>query len=131
MSGTSAIEFAIVFPIFTLIVVGIFVYAIYFGAVHSVQQLAAEAARASVAGISPSERAALANQFVDRAAGTYPLLERAALRVRAGVSPNDPNLFEVELIYDASDLVIFAFTGLLPMPSKIVRRQAVVRRGGY
>jgi Flp pilus assembly protein TadG len=130
-SGASAVEFAVVFPVFLLIVIGIFVYAIYFGAVHSVQQLAAEAARASVAGISPAERSDLARGHVARAAPGYPFLDRRRLTVQAGVSLLDPNLFEVEIAYDASDLVIFAFAGLLPMPPKLVRRQAVVRRGGY
>ena len=130
-SAVSAIEFAIVFPIFLLVVLGILVYGIYFGAVHSVQQLAAEAARASVAGITEAERASLAREHVERAVGAYPLLEPGSLQVEAKPSPADPNLFELDLSYDASNLVIFVLSGLVPMPPKQIRRQAVVRRGGY
>lgn len=130
-SGVSAIEFAIVFPIFLIVVIGLIVYAIYFGTVHSVQQLAAEAARASVAGLSAEERSALARQHVQRAVGAYPLIDADALTVGARMSPKDPNLFEIDLSYDASDNVIFALSGLVPMPPKQIRRQAIVRRGGY
>lgn len=129
--GVSAIEFAIVFPLFLIIVLGILVYAIYFGVVHSVQQLAAEAARASVAGISPAERTTLAEQHVQRSLGSYPLIEAGSLRIAAAQSPNDPNLFAVDLSYDASKMSIFALDGLLPLPPKEIRRQSVVRRGGY
>ncbi len=130
-SGVSAIEFAIVFPIFLIAVLGLLVYAIYFGAVHSVQQLAAEAARASVAGLSVDEREDLARQHVARAAQSYPLIQPRNLSVEAGMVPDDPNLFQLALTYDASELVIFALRGLVPMPPTTIRRQAVVRRGGY
>lgn len=130
-SGVSAIEFAIVFPVFVLVVLGLLVYAVYFGTVHSVQQLAAEAARASVAGLSAEERAKLADEHVRRAAASYPLIAPQSLSVHAGTSPNDPNLFLVDLSYDASDLVIFVLRGIVPMPPTQIRRQAVVRRGGY
>ena len=58
--GASAVEFAIVGPVFVLLMMGMIAYGIYFGAVHSVQQLAADAARASVAGLDESERIWLA-----------------------------------------------------------------------
>ncbi|TIM19494.1 MAG: pilus assembly protein, partial [Mesorhizobium sp.] len=44
-SGTSAIEFALLAPIFILLLLGMVAYGIYFGASHSVQQIAADAAR--------------------------------------------------------------------------------------
>jgi Flp pilus assembly protein TadG len=129
--GVSAIEFAIVFPLFLVIVLGILVYAIYFGVVHSVQQLAAEAARASVAGISASERTTLAEQHVQLAIGNYPLIDKTSLKIAAAQSVIDSNLFAVDLTYDASKMTIFVLDGLLPLPPKEIRRQAVVRRGGY
>lgn len=130
-TGVSAIEFAIVFPVFLIAIVGLLVYAIYFGTVHSVQQLAAEAARASVAGLTEQERSNLAQQHVQRAAASYPLIVPQQLTMQSGNVPNDPNLFQLNLTYDASDLVIFTLRGLVPMPPTEIRRQAVVRRGGY
>ena len=130
-SGVAAIEFAIVAPIFFLMVFGLLAYAIYFGMVHSVQQLAADAARASVAGITAGERASLAKSNVLSSVANYPLLDPKKLTVDANPSGLDPNLFSVDLHYDASTNTIFDLEGLVPMPPKIIERQAVVRRGGY
>src|SRR5689334_21418066 len=60
VSGVAAIEFAVVFPLFLLIILAIIGYGSYLGAAHSVAQLAADAARASVAGLSDTERASIA-----------------------------------------------------------------------
>jgi Flp pilus assembly protein TadG len=130
-SGVAAIEFAIVAPVFFLMVFGLLAYAIYFGMVHSVQQLAADAARASVAGITTSERASLAKNNVQTSIANYPLLDPKKLTVDATPSGSDPNLFSVDLHYDASTNTIFVLEGLVPMPPKIIERQAIVRRGGY
>jgi len=43
-AGTSAVEFAMLAPIFVLLLPGMVAYGIYFGASHSVQQIAADAA---------------------------------------------------------------------------------------
>jgi Flp pilus assembly protein TadG len=130
-SGVAAIEFAIVAPVFFLMVLGLLAYAIYFGMVHSVQQLAADAARASVAGITSDERAALARNNVANALPNYPLLDPNKLTVAAAPSGSDPNLFAVDLSYDASANTIFALEGIVPMPPRVIERQAVIRRGGY
>lgn len=130
-SGVSAIEFAIVAPVFFLMVFGLLTYAIYFGMVHSVQQLAADSARASVAGITSTERATLAQTNVQNEIANYPLLDPNRLTVSAAPSPSDPNLFQVQLSYDASQNTIFALEGLVPMPPRVIQRQAVIRRGGY
>jgi len=130
-SGVAAIEFAIVAPVFFLMVLGLLAYAIYFGAVHSIQQLAADAARASVAGISSSERTELARSNIQHSIQNYPLLDPAKLTIAATPSSSDPNLFTVDLHYDASGNTIFLLDGLVPMPPRIIERQAVIRRGGY
>ncbi len=48
--AASAVEFAMLLPLFLVLVFGIVVFGAYFTMVHGVQQLAAEAARSSVAG---------------------------------------------------------------------------------
>ncbi len=130
-SGVAAIEFAIVAPVFFLMVFGLLCYAIYFGMVHSVQQLAADAARASVAGITAAERASIAQSNIQQSIANYPLLDPGRLTVAATPSSADPNLFSVGLRYDASSNTIFALEGLVPMPPRVIERQAVIRRGGY
>lgn len=130
-SGVAAIEFAIVGPLFFLVLLGVLIFAIYFGTVHSVQQLAAEAARATIQGLTEAERAQLAQSQVNSIVGSYPLIDRNYLTVSAAVSPTDANLFNVSISYDASRSIVFAFEGLIPMPPKTIARSAVVRRGGY
>ncbi len=130
-SGVAAIEFAIVGPLFILVLLGVLIFAIYFGTVHSVQQIAAEAARATVQGLSETERAELAKNQVASIVGSYPLIDPNYLSVSAATSPSDANLFNVSVSYDASRSVVFAFEGLIPMPPKTIARSAVVRRGGY
>jgi Flp pilus assembly protein TadG len=130
-SGVAAIEFAIVGPLFFLVLLGVLIFAIYFGTEHSVQQIAAEAARASVQGLTEEERAALAQNQVNAIVGSYPLIDRNYLTVSAAAAPGDANLFNVRISYDASRSIVFAFEGLIPMPSKTIARSAVVRRGGY
>lgn len=130
-SGVAAIEFAIVGPLFFLVLLGILVFGMYLGTVHSVQQLAAEAARASIQGLTDSERATLAQNQVNAIVGSYPLIDRNYLTVSAATSAADANLFNVSIRYDASRSIVFAFEGLIPLPSKTIARSAVVRRGGY
>jgi Flp pilus assembly protein TadG len=130
-SGVAAIEFAIVGPLFFVVLLGVLIFAIYFGTVHSVQQIAAEAARATVQGLTEAERAALAQSQVDSIVSGYPLIDRNYLTVSAATSPSDANLFNVSISYDASRSIVFAFEGLIPMPPKTIARSAVVRRGVY
>ena len=75
-SGAAALEFAILCPVFLLLAIGMIAYAIYFGAAHSVQQLAADAARVSIGGLSTTERSTLVGTFLDNNAGGYVLIDR-------------------------------------------------------
>lgn len=129
-AGSAAVEFALLAPVFLALVLGTLVYGLYFGVAHSVQQLASEAARASVPGLTEQERGALAQQFVTRALASYGLLKPNALRVAAAFDPADPNLFKVTLTYDASGLGLNLFQGILPSPTSQVARSATIRRGG-
>ncbi|WP_283741470.1 TadE family protein [Chelatococcus albus] len=129
--GAAAIEFAFVAPAFVLILCGLLFYGLYFGVAHGVQQLAAEAARASVAGMSASERSTLARQQVMATIGSYPFLKADHVTVDAAPDPADPNRFAVTVRYDASHLGLAGFGGILPIPSDQIVKTAVVRRGGF
>lgn len=128
--GNAAVEFALVAPVLLLFLLGTLVYGLYFGVTHSVQQLASEAVRASIPGITAAERGELAQTFVSRAVGTYGLLQRDALTLSTGFEPADPDLFTVVLRYDASGLGLGRFGSLFPMPPERFERRATIRRGG-
>lgn len=129
--GTAAIEFGLIAPVLFVILCGTLSYGLYFGAANSVQQLAADAARASIAGLSDSERADIAKKHVAAAAKSFMLIDPTLASVRANPASADPNLFEVAVSYDSSKLGIWAFSGLLPLPSKTITRTAAIQRGGF
>lgn len=130
-TGTSAIEFAIILPVFLLIAFGIAAYGLYFGAVHSASQLAADAARSSVAGLSTEERIKIASESIKENVSSYPLLRPDRISVDAAPSPSDANQFRVTVRYDAKDLPIWNFATFLPLPSRTIERGAAIKRGGY
>ncbi|TYL85414.1 TadE/TadG family type IV pilus assembly protein [Bradyrhizobium cytisi] len=129
-SGASAVEFAMLLPVFLTIIFGIVVFGSYLTMVHGVQQLAAEAARTSIAGLNDSECNSLATSYVTTNLGSYPLLDATKVSVTAAPSGADANIYIVTVQYDASSDFIFAlpFTPRLPFP---ITRSAVIPYGGF
>jgi len=130
-SGASAVEFAVVLPVFMMLVFGIVMFGAYLAVVHDVQQLAAEAARTSVAGLDETERKSLAMAYVTRNAASYPLIMPAHLSVHAATSGTDPNVFIVTVNYDASNTFIYSLPSFVPAPPAVIVRSAAIPRGGY
>jgi len=128
--GSAAIEFAILTPVFLLLLTGMLAYGIYFGAAHSLQQLAADAARTAIAGLDEAERDTLVTTFLDRNADAYMLIDRARLTATIGDKPDDPDFYRVTLRYDASDLPIWNLYLPLPLPSPDISYSSTIRRGG-
>jgi len=126
-SGTAAIEFVIVLPVFVLLTAGILGFGVYFGTAHSVQQLSADAARASVAGLTAEERLSLAKQHVASSADNYPLLRADRLIVTGS---DTSGRFALTVGYDASHTGIWELEGLVPLPSSLIERHAVIKHGG-
>lgn len=129
--GAIAVEFAIIMPVFLIVVFGIIVYGSYLAVIHGVQQLAAEAARSSVAGLSESERSTLANNYVTGNANSYALITPAKLTVNAATSGSDANVFVVTVNYDASGMFIYSLPSFVPAPPSTIVRSAAIPRGGY
>jgi len=130
-SGVAAIEFAILAPVLFLILIGILVYGLYFGTVHAVQQLAADSARASIAGLTDSERTTLATSHAQTSANNYLLLDPSHMSIDSRPDAGDGSIFVVTITYDASNLPIFGLDGLVPVPSPSISRSATIRRGSF
>ena len=128
-SGSSAVEFAIVAPIFFLVLLTMIAYGIYLSAAHAVQQVAADAARTAVAGLSTIERQSLAKAFVDSSALDYAFLDKKHFNVSVGSDPANINQFTVTVEYDASDLPIWNLY-TYALPQKTIRRFSTIRIGG-
>ncbi|MGE4250765.1 MAG: TadE/TadG family type IV pilus assembly protein [Parvibaculaceae bacterium] len=129
--GVAAVEFALIAPVFFLLLLGIAAYGIYFSAISSLQELTADAARASVAGVSATERQTIVASYVAQSSPSYRLLSRHPITVTATPYPGDATRYTVTLSTDISNLPLQGSTGLFPMPSAIIQRTAVVRIGGY
>lgn len=128
--ATSAVEFALISPLFILLLVGMLAYGIYFGASHSVQQIAADAARAAVAGLDTDERQAIVDRYIDAYGSGYPLVDAEKLTIVAADDPAGDGEFTVALSYDAGDLPIWNLLPDLPLPGRTIVKRAVVRIGG-
>ncbi|WGR93792.1 pilus assembly protein [Bradyrhizobium sp. ISRA443] len=129
-SGASAVEFALILPLFLAFIFGIVVFGSYLAMVHGVQQLAAEAARSSVAGMTNSERSSLAASYVAANASTYPLLVPGNLAVSAAPSPSNANVYVVTVNYNASSNFIYSLP-FVPAPPATIVRSAAIQYGGF
>jgi Flp pilus assembly protein TadG len=130
-SAASAVEFALVFPVFLMVLFGIVSFGSYLAVVHGVQQLAAEAARASIAGLSDSERKTLAQGNIDANIKSYPLIDATKVTLESASTGADGLTFEVKVLYDASHMFIFSLPAFVPAPPTTVSRSAAIQRGGY
>src|SRR5882724_8338288 len=128
--GTSAVESALLLPLFLAFIFGIIVFGSYLAMVHGVQQLAAEAARSSVAGVTDTERNSLATNYVTANASTYPLLIPSKLTVNAAPSPSNPNVYVVTVNYNAASSFIYSLP-FVPAPPSTIARSAAIQYGGF
>lgn len=129
-SGASAVEFALLAPLFILLLLGMTAYGIYFGASHSIQQIAADAARTAIAGLNAGERRELVTRFIDNNASGYPFVDIRKLTFAANDNAADGNQFVVSITYDARSLPIWNLLSDLPMPGMTISRKATIRIGG-
>lgn len=127
--GAAAIEFAIIAPVFLLVIITLIAYGIYLSAAHSVQQITADAARTAVAGLSASERKTLVDNFVSASTIEHPLLRKDKIHVTVTTDPANSNQFTVTTEYDAKTLPIWNLY-TFPLPEQTIRRFATIRMGG-
>lgn len=128
--GIAAIEFAIVSPILIMLLGGVLIYGLYFATLHSLQQLVAEASRATIPGLTDAERETLATSQIDNTIQQYPLLKRQFLTVRAATDPLSADRYIVAVNYDARHLGLDSFGAILPQPPDRIERAAIIRKGG-
>jgi Flp pilus assembly protein TadG len=126
LRGASVVEFALVLPLFGCLLYGVLGYGQYFLLAHNVQQLANDAARATVAGLSADERRTLATTSVGNEIASLHTIRPADVTT-AIEETSDTVTVRVRL--DATNVPLFRNT-LVPMPDPVIERRAVVRPGG-
>ena len=124
--ATSVVEFAILLPVLAAFLYGMLAYGQYFLIAHSVQQLANDAARATIGGSNSDERRTLAmNSVTDE----LPRLNAMpANKVTTAVEETN-GLVTIRVRFNASDIGLFK-TPLVPLPDPQIERRAVIRAGG-
>ena len=123
----AAIEFAILGPLLLVMIAAVLVYGGYFMMAHSVQQLANDAARATVAGMTDAERQSLAASCLSAELPTYGFAPAAVQLTYS----DQAQVAMVSLSYDSSSNPIWSLQGLIPLPSSTIVRSAAIRLGGY
>lgn len=136
--GVVALEFALIAPVFLVLVLGTMVFAIYFATAVAVTHAAGEGARASIAGLDATDRASLAQARVSQVFAAYaPLLDatKATVTPAAGATAGT---FQVRVSYPLNDFGFGGFYALLALvtgdasaaPTSI-SNTVIVANGGY
>ena len=113
--GAVAIEFALLAPLLFAMLFGIVCLGYFMALSHSVQDLAAASARASLAGITSAERQGFAEAHLAQAGSRYPLLDTAALSSTVSVSDGASAGITVNLDYTLDGSMLDLATGFLKL----------------
>ncbi len=124
--GAVAVEFALLAPLLFTLLFGIICFGYFFMVAHSVQQLAAEAARASVYGITTSERHDLAEDFVDAGSTRFAILDQSALTRTVTVDTSSAASITVDVDYDLSTSILGLANGFLGLDLSTISVSAYV-----
>lgn len=124
--GATLVEFALIAPVLGALLFGMLGFGQLFWISHSVQQIANDAARATVAGLTVRERSDLAQASARHALASADGVKAQRLTLTVGEAAP---WVTVTARYDASDIAILR-TGLVPMPEAMLERRATVRMGG-
>ncbi len=126
--ATSAVEFALIAPFLLLIVAAILAYGSIFATSLSLQQIAAETARATIGGLSDTERKTLAETKLAAIADDYPLLDvsKVSFVFDAGTGSE---LSRVTLFYDMANHPAYALDKLLPLPGSPISYSLIITDG--
>ena len=112
-SGAVAIEFVLIAPIVFALLFGIVTLGYFIGVSHSVHQLAAGAARTSVAGLDEVERNSLANDYLSQAGTRYPLLIADALTTSVDFDEGVSSGVTVNVVYAVEGTLLDLANGFL------------------
>ena len=128
--GASALEFAIVAPVFFMLVFGILVYGYYFASLSMLNHIAYEAARATVTGLSDDERNTLAQARADELISAFAgFIDEEAIEVDAATDGD--GIYAVTVHYQFNALELIGASSLLPLPPMEQTIKVQMSHGGY
>lgn len=97
--GSNAVEFALILPVFLVLLFASIAVGWYLGIAHSLEQISADVGRYAMVGLTAEERQALIERRIEADAGSYVLIRPEKL-VAAG--REDAGSLTVTVRYDAS-----------------------------
>lgn len=113
--GVAAVEFAIIAPLFITILLAIIVYGLYFTVWIAVTQIASEAARAGLAGLTTAEQTSIATTRFNTGLASYaPMLSSSNATLSFPTAT--AGTFAVTVAYDFTSFG-FSAISLVPLPA--------------
>ncbi len=112
-SGAVAVEFVLIAPILLTLLFGIITVGYFMGVSHSVSQLAAGAARVSVAEFDVQGRDEAATAYLDRAAVNYPLLVQEGVNYDVTIESGTDQAITVAVSYAIDGSLLDIANGFL------------------
>ena len=127
--GVSAVEFALVIPILLYLFSATIGYGLLFMTSISVHQLGADAARATIGGLSLEEKTALVKAHLLNNATDYILLEPENVVFSLNYDEKT-QVTVLDVLYQPEHHPLEIFEGILPMPKDPFRvRQSISEHG--
>jgi Flp pilus assembly protein TadG len=130
IAGASAIEFAIVAPVFFMLIFGIVVYGYYFATLSLVNHIAYEAARATISGLDDGERSILAQARADELITSLQSF-LGANTVDVAVGPGSDGIYTVTVHHHFDLLDLIGGSSILPLPPADQTATVEISHGGY
>ncbi len=126
--GASAVEFALVAPFLMLLVAAVLAYGSVFATSLSLQQIAAETARATIGGLNDTERQSLASAKLSAISDKYPMLDAQKVKFVFDQGAGS-NISRITLTYDMSNHPAYAMDKLLPLPASPLSYSMIITDG--
>ncbi len=126
--GAAAVEFALIVPIMMMFFFGLTVFSVVLSTYGALQQMAAEAARASLAGLSTTQQSQYASQYISAALGNYTFLDPTQVTVTTNATPS---AFQVTISYNAGHSFLNNFASSVISSPIIITRSATIQLSGF
>lgn len=126
--GAAAVEFALVTPAMMLLFAGIVSFSFVLSTYSALQEVASDAARAGIAGLTASQQAQYAVAYVNSAIGSYGFIDPTQVTVTTTATAST---FQVTVSYNASNSFFSTLASSLTLSPVVITRTATVQLSGF
>jgi Flp pilus assembly protein TadG len=126
--GASAVEFALIAPFLLMLVMAVLAYGSIFATSLSLQQMAAETARATIGGLNDTERATLAQAKLADIQDKFPMLD-AEMVTFSFDQGESSEVGRLTFTYDMASHPAYALEKLLPLPASPLSYSTIITDG--